>query len=73
MKHILPDPEQEKALNNQFAVFSCEFDNGKRANGNTAMLRLGEDGKVILFLCSSCEEQVKGQIRNGLKNRIKGA
>ncbi len=62
MKHILPDPEQEKKLDNQFTVFSCEFDSGVRANGNTAIIRLGEDGKILLFVCSSCLEQLKGQI-----------
>jgi hypothetical protein len=62
MKHLLPDPKVEKEIGNGFTVFSCQFDSGERANGNTATIRLGEDGKVMLFLCQSCIEQLNGQV-----------
>lgn len=62
MKHMLPDPEAEEEFNNQFTVFSCEFDSGKRAQGYTGIIRLGEDGKIMLLLCASCMEQLNGQV-----------
>jgi hypothetical protein len=62
MKHCLPDPEQEKNFDNQFTVYSCEYDSGKRSTGVHTFIRLGEDGKVFLFLCESCLEQLNGQI-----------
>lgn len=66
MKHLLPDPEQQKEIGGGFTVFSCEFDSGERANGNTAIIRLGEDGKIVLFLCASCIEQLNGQVLSPL-------
>ena len=60
MKHCMPDPEAEKSLNYQFTVYSCVFDNETRARQDE--VRLGEDGTIILFPCSSCYEQLKGQI-----------
>jgi len=66
MKHCLHDPEQEKEFNGQFTVYSCEFDNGKRATGNYGFIQIGEDGKVFLFLCQSCMEQLRGQILSPL-------
>ena len=62
MKHCLPDPVAEERLMGRFTVFSCEFDNGRRASGTGGVIRLGEDGKIMLFLCQSCLEQLNGQI-----------
>jgi hypothetical protein len=62
MKHCLPDPKAEEQMGGgYFTVFSCEFDNGKRATGNSQILRIGEDGKIMLFLCESCLKQLQGQ------------
>lgn len=61
MKHMLHDPKAEEELGNQFTIFSCEFDSGKRAQGNNDIIRLGEDGKIMLFLCQSCFDQLSGQ------------
>lgn len=66
MKHLLPDPEMEKNIGHGITVYSCEFDSGKRANGNAAFIRLGEDGRVYLLMCASCIEQLRGQILSPL-------
>jgi hypothetical protein len=57
MKHCLLDPEMEQGLDGKFTVFSCEFDGGKRVR-HAEPLRLGDDGKIMLFLCQSCQTQV---------------
>jgi hypothetical protein len=63
MRHCLPDPEAEKNTGSgYFSIFSCEFDSGKRAKGGGETIRIGEDGKIMLLLCESCLEQLRGQI-----------
>ena len=46
----------EKGFDGKFIVYSCEFDGGKRVR-HADPLRLGEDGKIMLFLCQSCLAQ----------------
>lgn len=62
MKHLLRDETQEKELDNFFTVYSCELEDGRRTNSGIRMIRLGEDGKIMLLMCESCHEQLVGQI-----------
>ena len=54
MKHLLRDETQEKELDNFFTVYSCELEDGRRTNSGIRMIRLGEDGKIMLLMCESC-------------------
>jgi len=62
MKHCLPDPKAAEMFGDYFTVFSCEYDSGDRSTGKEESLRIGEDGKIVLLLCHSCLDQLRGQI-----------
>jgi hypothetical protein len=64
MKHCMVDYEAGQRTGFRVIVYSCEFDNGKRARRN--IVRIGECGQVALYLCDSCMEQLKGQILSPL-------
>jgi len=66
MRHCLQDPKAEERVGGYFTVFSCEFDNGERATGNSQIVRIGEDGKIMLFLCQSCLQQLENHFLHQL-------
>jgi hypothetical protein len=70
MKHCLPDPKASEEFGGYLTVFSCEFDDGKRSSGQGTILRIGEDGKIMLFLCHSCLDQLRGQILSDVLHPI---
>jgi hypothetical protein len=73
MRHCLPDPKAESEMSGYYTVFSCEYDNGKRSKGTEQITRIGEDGKVMLLLCHSCLDQLRGQaLRDVVVEAIKG-
>lgn len=61
MKHLIPDLEAEKQLdgNGSIKIFSCEYDDGKKTAGVAEPLRLGPDGMIFFFPCTSCEQQIR--------------